>query len=632
MARILVFLIFLSVGIIARAQHARVQKFTTPVVGSVVLKNVADKYNAQVDNLEAPEPDAEEEQKKLEEIKKESRLLFPYPSENSRSKSTKRTHGNHDDHDALPPQVITGFTADTVPGVPPDNDMAISKDEKAVSVINSNIAVLDAKTGKMLYRKGLKPFSFAAGLNSSLGDTRYDPKVIYDPEADRFICIMLNSTKADNYIVVGFTKTNDPAGVWNFYKFYGNYSNDTTWFDYPSIAITKDEFFFTGNKIIFDLSWQAGFKQTVIYQLNKKNGYDSAAMTYQIWDSITYNGKTIRNLYPVKSSTGKLQSPDQYFLSNRNFDIQNDTIFMVRLPDIISSNNTNLTIKALKSPVKYGVPPEGRQPDTSVTLATNDGRILGAYAEDNEIQFVSASVSPDNGASAVYHVKIANYKNNPRIDHAAFFTIDTLDFGYPNIVYAGNGVHGPQSFISFNYTGPKTYPGMGVILYDGEEYSPLVKVKQGDTGIKISWVGPVQRWGDYMGAQPDYNTTGAAWIEGIYGRREKSGPVYIGNYGNWMAKVSSPLVQIPKTTSTLLYPNPSFQYIRFEFNVDAEQLYSFVIYDMQGKVVDKVLEQKCEEGRNRLSFNIAALSAGMYHMNVLDGNGKSISRHKFIKQ
>src|SRR5690606_36222507 len=116
---------------------------------------------------------------------------------------------------------------------------------------NSRIAVIDGSTGQITNRKVLKLFSYAVNLNS-LEDHRYDPKVMYDPEADKFISIMLNGTNEHNYILVGFSKTNDPEGEWNFYKFYGNYAEDTTWFDYPSIAITKDEFFFTGNQIKFN--------------------------------------------------------------------------------------------------------------------------------------------------------------------------------------------------------------------------------------------------------------------------------------------------------------------------------------------------------------------------------------------
>lgn len=621
MTRFVLFATILLFSATVNAQQARVQKFTAHHAGSVVLRDAEDKYNAQVYSLEAPEPDAGSDKARLREIKKQVEERFPARMGKAQSKTTiTPTQPNYP---VAQPVVEIGFVADSQSGIPPDNEMAISKANKAVSVMNSRISVLDGNTGEMQYRKTLQIFSFGAGLNT-FNDNKYDPKVIYDPEADKYICIMLNSTDALNYIVVGFSKTNDPAGEWNFYKFYGNYQDDNTWFDYPAISITKDEFFFTGNKIKFNTSWQAGFSQTLIYQVDKNSGYNGDTMvTYQIWDNIQYNGKPIRNLYPVKNGTS-IHGPSQYFLSNRNFDIENDTIFLVKMPDIISSGNKNLSITVLKSPLKYGVPPNGRQPKTTTQLATNDGRILGAYAQDNEIHFVSTTVHPGNGNASVFHGIIANYTATPRIDYANYYTIDSLDLGYPNIAYAGNGKSGPQSFISFNYTGPNTWPGLGITLYDNKHYADIVNLKSGDSSISVL-SGTTQRWGDYMGLQPDYSEPGKAWILGIFGRKDR-------NYGNWMAKVSSPLAQVKASKDVLIFPNPSASFMQLEFTLDKEQVVSFVIYNTAGQVVDKILEQKCDVGRNRIVFNTSALAGGIYYLKSIGAEGKVIETQRFIKQ
>src|SRR6202012_4156792 len=127
----------------------------------------------------------------------------------------------------------------------------------------------------------------------------------------------------------------------------------------------------------------------------------------------------------------------QYFVGDKILDVQNDSVFLVKIPDTIGSINNNLVATAMASNISYGVPPDGRQPDTSVTLMTNDARILGGYMEGNEIQFVSTTVNTTSGGSAIYHGIISNYDTNPTVQ-ANVFAIDTLDFGYPNISYAGN--------------------------------------------------------------------------------------------------------------------------------------------------------------------------------------------------
>ena len=107
--------------------------------------------------------------------------------------------------------------------------MAMGKNDTTVSVMNSCLNVQNAVSGVGLrFHKTLQSFSAAVGL-SGPNDYRYDPKIIYDPIADRYIAIMLNGTNAANYIVVGFSTSYNPLKGWNFYKFYGNYAGDTTW-------------------------------------------------------------------------------------------------------------------------------------------------------------------------------------------------------------------------------------------------------------------------------------------------------------------------------------------------------------------------------------------------------------------
>ncbi|MBA3828943.1 MAG: T9SS type A sorting domain-containing protein [Taibaiella sp.] len=618
---LLIFLLCVS-GTVAFAQQGRVKTYTTPLAGSVILGDIEDKYAAMVYNLEMPEPDANAEQQKLKDIKNQIQQMYPYkrnaiPNDRGYRKTSVPM-----------PLLITGYVSDSIAGIPPDNDMAVNNSDTTVTVMNSYVAIQNSTTGKVLgFHKSLYIISKSVALDSSI-DFRYDPKIIYDPEQDKFILMMLNATNARNYIVVGFSNSNNPFGTWNFYKFYGNYANDTTWFDFPSVAITHNEFFFTGNKIHFDTTWQAGFRESVIYQIKKQDGYaGKPVLTYQIWDSIKYNGKFVRNLYPVKGGAS-IQGPDQYFLSNRNFDIRNDSVFLIRITDTIGSL-ASLSVNVLKSPIRYGVPPDGRQPDTAAVLATNDARILGAFREGTEIQFTSTTKDTVNGAAAIMHGVIANYKTAPSLS-ARLLSIDTLDFGYPNLSYTASTGTTNQSIISFDYTGPHTYPGLGAIFFDGAQYSDMLKIKGGDSSINIFSIGHEQRWGDYSGSQPSWKSLGTVWVNGIYGRSAK-------NYGCYIAKlksptnVSVPTEKIPVSTNTL-YPNPSSQFIKLEFNIEKEMGITFIIYDMQGRVVDKVIHTYCREGKNIIQFNTSSLSAGNYFLKGMDDHGTQVTINKFLKK
>jgi hypothetical protein len=273
------------------------------------------------------------------------------------------------------------------------------------------------------------------------------------------------------------------------------------------------------------------------------------------------------------------------------------------------------------------VPPDGRQPDTSVTLATNDGRVLGGYIRGDEIQFVSTSVNPSNGASGIYHGIISNVSTTPTVA-GHIYSIDTLDFGYPNISYTGNAGGVNQSIISFNYSGPNRYPGYGAVFFDGTDYSDMLSVKDGSGSIKML-PGTEQRWGDYSGSQPCWNAIGVVWVEGIFGRSNHI-------YGDYIARLKSPLAtavnepHTPLTSAGKLFPIPAWELVTYEFSVQQEQVFSFIIFDTRGRAVVKLTDAYCQEGRNLINFNVSSLPNGTYFLKAVGGKGETIPVHTIV--
>ncbi len=231
---------------ISIAQHTSAKQYTAPLAGQVVLSELSDKYSAHVYSMEMPEPDGKAEQQRMREIKQQ--IQKNAPRHRSVAQKTAST--------VMQPVVSINFVADSSSEIPPDNYTAVSKNNKGMTVMNDLVSVHDATTGNYLTRTSLYQLSIAVGLNNTFttdNNYRYDPKVVYDPVADRFICVMLNGTDQYNFhAVIGFSKSNDPDSGWYFYKIYGDYRGDTTWFDYPSIAITQNELFVTGNKVKYD--------------------------------------------------------------------------------------------------------------------------------------------------------------------------------------------------------------------------------------------------------------------------------------------------------------------------------------------------------------------------------------------
>ncbi|UOQ69741.1 hypothetical protein MUN86_29970 (plasmid) [Hymenobacter volaticus] len=165
---------------------------------------------------------------------------------------------------ATPPQVLSRFFGYELPGVPNDDDLAVANDGTVVSVMNNRLAV-HAEDGTLLRSQNL------AALSTTPGVRGFDPRVLYDPEANRFVVVFLSGNVAAASLVhVAVSVSADPLGAWHSYQLSGSPLNDGTWMDYPNILLTQNELFISGNTFTDGSTNNSGFRQSVVWQLNKQ--------------------------------------------------------------------------------------------------------------------------------------------------------------------------------------------------------------------------------------------------------------------------------------------------------------------------------------------------------------------------
>ena len=241
------------------------------------------------------------------------------------STSSRRVQINKTDT----PLVSYAFEGNPYSGsVPNDNTMAISNDGIVVAAINTNIIFYDTKTDSLLKTISLSNFSDTL---STVSKHQYDPKAIYDYQNDRFILVYLAGTKSyESDIIVAFSQTSDPLGEWNFYHLPGNPLNDTSWTDYPAISLSNDDLIITGNLLKDGGSWQTSFKQSVVWQIDRKTGFQGDSLKTKLYHDIAYNNKNIRNIHPVRGGNA-FYGPEIYLLSNQNFALESDTFYFVKI-------------------------------------------------------------------------------------------------------------------------------------------------------------------------------------------------------------------------------------------------------------------------------------------------------------
>lgn len=506
--------------------------------------------------------------------------------------------------------------------VPNDNDIAVSNSGYVVSVMNSTIFMYDLNADTTIKYISLDAFATTLG---NVND-KYDPKAIYDPVENKFAVVFLAGfTDVTSSIIVAFSQNDFPGGAWNFYELPGNPLNDSLWSDYPAIALTKDELFVTVNHLHNDEPWQTGWVRSVIWQINKSGGYEGTELSAMLHHEIAFNGRKIRNLCPVKGGS-TLYGPDVYFLSERNLDVSNDTFFLVHLTDTMNSPLQALEANALKSDAGYFIPVNAKQ-SSGGDLATNDSRVLGAFYENNRIQFVGNTTDTLTGTAAIYHGVISDVSGAPWLA-LRVLSDDTVHYGYPNIAYNGTGSQDNAAIIVVMRSAVNLFPGYSVISTDGAgSYSSLKNVKNGQSYVSV--IPGIERWGDYSGAQRRYDDPGKVWVNGSFGTTAHK-------IATWIAEIAldpPPTgINAPVENKDVVqvYPNPSTEKITVAFSVSHSAIGVFELIDIQGRKVKTLLQEKVHAGKNEFTFSTQPLSSGTYFL-FITIDGTVIARQEVIK-
>ncbi|HET6991636.1 MAG TPA: hypothetical protein VFJ43_09950, partial [Bacteroidia bacterium] len=492
--------ILVFVGLSGFAQTTT--SFRIPCSGVSTEASSKQEWNPTLSAAEEPDAAAQENTTAIKDS-----LAAIYRMGNHHAVSTQRSASGPN-----PPTLGTNFAGNTYNNSTPcDNEIAIANNGHLISVQNSTVFRRNTVTGTNLGTQSLSTWCTALGNTGS----KYDPKVIYDPEADRFILVCLAGYLSNaTHIIIGFSKSDTANGQYNLYQIPGNPFNDTLWSDYPMIAVNHNELFVTVNLLHDNQSWQTGFVQSVIWQLNKWDGYAGDTLRTQLHSNINYGNRPVRNLCPVEGGANTYSGSDMFFLSDRNLAASNDSIFMVHITDTANAPAQQTIVSVMTSPTSYFMPPNAREPGSALySLATNDSRILGAILQNDMIQFVSNTMDTSSGNSAIYYGKIASVSTSPSLS-TMIIGDSLLEFGYPNIAYAGYGASTDNTtIISFLHSDSTTFPGCSAIVSDGSgSFSSRLTVKAGLGYYNI--LGGGERWGDYSGIQRKYDVGGTCWVNG----------------------------------------------------------------------------------------------------------------------
>lgn len=611
----LILLLFVTLSHSISSQASFTKTTIDPIVklGTVDVKSLNDKYQVTVINTESQDATSHVIKQRLQATKEAIKTLYP-----KNDNPIVDLRGSLD-----PPQLLDGYWGHLfAPGIPLDNHLA-TNGEQVLIAMNTHFSMKNLD-GSPIIGFSLDHFAADVGLE---GNT-FDPRVLYDPQTDRYIGVFLHgSESSDTGIGIMFSVSNDITGDWVVYALPGNPFSNTTWTDYPMITVTDTDLLITVNLIRDAEPWETGFDETIIWQLDKQNGYNGEDMNSVLWQDLAWDGKNIRNLCPMESADAEPE-PNAYFLSNRNFDMENDTFFFVEMTGGIDDPSAELKIETLISPTPYGAPPNAAQ--SVGALQTNDARVLEGYYHNGEIQFVGNTRNLDNNKAGIYHGTISDVLGEKSFELQHIIPAD-LEIGYPGITYTGIDPDDRDAIIHFSHTSETVFAGVSAMYYDPEfGYSDIVVIREGDGYIDIL-NGDVERWGDYAGSQREFLDPGLCFISGTLGVPSK-------HNRPWVARLARPdfalsSVDLNSKTDVNLFPNPVNSRVTVELNIPQSNLrVQALLYDNSGRVIEQVYNGIIRKsGETELSFETSHLAKGNYTVHLM-ADGKNLTSKSFVKQ
>lgn len=595
-------------------QQASKNSFTISKGATVYMADTANDWEITLRHIEAPKPGIMGKREKLQLKKQEILNRYPTPSNQKKAKTTGTL-----------PVIGNNFEGNSFSGIPNDNDLAISNDGIIVSVTNSRIHIYNSLTEQQLLYRSLGNLANPLGVSGN----KFDPKVLYDPTNDRFIIIYLNGyTHATSQIVVGFSKTNDPTGDWHLYALPGNPLDNETWADYPVVGISGKDLYIGINTFTDGSTNNSGFTESCLWQVGLKEGYIGFDLLTNYYSNILTGSKKIFNITPIQEADVPT-SENMFLLSNRNTDIENDTLFLLEVTGRVTDPNTQLLVRTLTTDSPYVLPVAAKQQGGHL-FDTNDSRVLGGYTHNNRLHFVQSCTDVNTGTSAIYYGVIDDFKGSNPVVTSRIFSDVSLSYGYPNIAWSGIDAADEQSIISFNHSSETVYAGFSALHVNANlEASERVEIKAGHSFVNVMQSN-LERWGDYSGSQRLYNQAGVVWAVGSYGNPNSG-------HGTWISQLSSPNLSTSITEqpqpqlASVVYPNPFLNQIEVFIEIPNTRFLKLVLTDAQGRVVKQLMQERIKAGKSRIAFNGSQLPAGVYFLNGYSANNLSFSK-KIIKQ
>ena len=434
--------------------------------------------------------------------------------------------------EAPSPKPTQTFTGPNDNGwIPPDVNGAAGLNH-LVTTLNGIVTVQNKTTGATLSSVSLN--TFFADLYSNYA---FDPRVSYDPIANRFIVLACTDAwSASSSLVIAVSATSDPTGNWYRYSVKGDIKNEGVWVDYPTLGFNNSWVTSTANMFTFG----GYFAYSQVYVFDKKALYAGKsgvihvftdAEPFTLQPCVTYD-KTEINQYLIADWTGN----DEGKGALRLYKIAPDADGLPNFTAVgYSVVNETWRWSGSSAPQK----------DDERRINTNDSRLLNAVFKNGSIWTTHTVFLPEVTPT---HSGVDWFQVSPTAEVIQFGRIEdgtgNQFYAYPSI--AVNDCN--DVMIGFNQFSSAIYPSAAYAFRNGTD--PLSTI--GTSTIFKAGLAPYyktfgssrNRWGDYSATCLDPTDGSSFWTLQQYANTPRD------RWGTFWAKLQGKSLNLNLDTYT----------------------------------------------------------------------------------
>jgi hypothetical protein len=381
--------------------------------------------------------------------------------------------------------------------------------------------------------------SFFAPLGPPLGTFTFDPKVIYDQYAERFVVITLERFDGGgaggdaSYILVAVSKTSDPNAGWWYLAINSKTTIGTgdTWADYPGLAVDDNAIYITNN--MFPFSTSTGSYGVRLWIIDKNPFYAGGVAAWNIYDpyalaGVPGNESTTQPAHMFGPPPGNLGTYLCSYSGWTNGGVGGtEWVHLIEVGDPLGGGGgpffTQIWVPVgdledIGNPWGWPALPDAPQAGGNELIEVNDRRALNAVWRDGSL-WISTTINPNSGADAGHTTAhwfqidpvVAGVLDQGDVGAEDMGLVDVYTF-FPSVMvdHCGNMGIGfaashPQIYGGAYYTGRLAGDPPGTV-------QPTGVLKAGVDYYVRKFGGTRNRWGDYSGIALDPMDEVTFWV------------------------------------------------------------------------------------------------------------------------